>query len=362
MGRGQAGLRLGGLKLVGTWSSSNHTADLAQRTMRAMVKHYVPAMPENYHVWFHHVAGDDEALSNAIDEHIRTKGKFTDDVCADLFRKHVLTKYASDHLRTVQEDIKSVLREALTSVATAGTATGEFSGTLEQSVGQLESATDLNAVRGVVQTLAKQSVAMAETARGIQTELQAATEQVQALQRQLEETEEAALIDPLTGLYNRAGLDRRLAELERGFQKSKQPFSVVVADIDHFKKFNDTYGHPVGDAVLRLVGKVMKDTLKGRDFIARHGGEEFIALLPETRRDGASVVAQNIRQSIENQRLRVVKTEQEIPRITMSFGVAEFSDRDTRDTVVDRADQALYLAKRSGRNTVKTEIELPKSA
>lgn len=347
---------------MGIWTSANHTADLAQRTMRAMVKHYVPAMPENYHVWFHHVAGDDQALTTAIEEHIKAKGKFTDDVCADLFRKHILTKYASDHLRTVQEDIKSVLRDALTSVAAAGKATGEFSGTLERSVGQLESATDLNAVRNVVQTLAEQSVAMAETARGIQMELQATTQQVQALQRQLEETEEAALIDPLTGLFNRAGLERRLAELERGFHKSKQPFSVVVADVDHFKNFNDTYGHPVGDAVLRLVGKVMKETLKGRDFIARHGGEEFIALLPETRRDGARVVAQKIRESIETQRLRIVKTEQEIPRITMSLGVAEFSDHDTRDTVIERADQALYLAKRSGRNTVKTELELLKSA
>ena len=100
----------------------------------------------------------------------------------------------------------------------------------------------------------------------------------------------------------------------------------------------------------------------GKDFVARYGGEEFIAMLPGTPRDGAGVVAEQIRVAVEAQRLRVVRTEQEISRITLSLGVAQFVEGDTGETVIHRADQALYFAKHSGRNNVKTEFELPRSA
>jgi diguanylate cyclase len=327
-----------------------------------MVKQYVPAVPENFHIWFEHVAGTDPDLSVAVESRIKNNQEFTSEVCAALFRRYILPKYASDDLRAVHEDVQSILRDALTSVSAAGSATCAYGESLQSSLGTLEKVTEPGDVREIVKTLAAKTVDMVRMAREVETELHSATKQVEMLQQQLRDTEEAVLIDPLTGLLNRKGSDERLTELELARRERGQTFSVVLADVDHFKKFNDTYGHQIGDAVLKLVGKVLRDSLKGKDSAGRYGGEEFIALLPETERDGASTVAQQIRRSIESQRLRIVRTEKTIPKITMSFGVAEFADTDTCESVVERADQALYLAKRSGRNLVKTELELAISA
>ncbi len=341
---------------------SHAAPDAYLRVTRVMAQRHIPATPENYHVWYNHLAGVDPDLSRSIEALIHSKKEFTEEICANLYQTFVLAKYTHDHLRKMQADMQSILRDTIGSVSSAGSGMANFGTLLESTAGRLESASDLNAVRGIVETLAKQTVKMAKTTREMQEELVDAAREVQNLQQQLRETEQAVLRDPLTGLFNRTGTDRRLRELEGGYRTANASFSVIMADIDHFKKFNDTFGHQVGDAVLRLVGKVLQDSVKGKDFVARYGGEEFIALLPDTPRAGASVVAQHIREAVQAQKLKLVRTDQHIPTITLSLGVAEFAQSDNLESVIERADQALYLAKRSGRNTVKTEQELALSA
>jgi len=131
-----------------------------------------------------------------------------------------------------------------------------------------------------------------------------------------------------------------------------------MLDIDFFKKFNDEYGHLIGDEVLRIVGSNLKQTLKGRDFAARYGGEEFIVLLPNTTLDNTCVVAEKIREEISKNRLKIKKTGQSIGNITVSIGVSEIHERDTAISLVERADAALYLAKDFGRDNVKSEKDL----
>ena len=131
-----------------------------------------------------------------------------------------------------------------------------------------------------------------------------------------------------------------------------------MLDIDFFKKFNDQYGHQIGDEVLGIVGSNLKKNLKGKDFSARDGGEEFIILLLNTPLDNACVVANQIREEISKKRLKIKKTGQTIGNITISMGVSEISERDTIMSVVERADAALYLSKDSGRNNVKSEKDL----
>jgi len=334
-------------------------SDLAQRAVRAMVQHRIPATPENYHVWYNHLAHIDADLSHAIDAYLHTRKPFADDVNAELYKTYVLPKYSDDQIRRIQEDMQAIVKDVLDSVSSVDEATAEYTTQLESSAKHLATHADAADVRSVLRLLADKTIGMARTARESQESLKEATVQIHSLHEQLKETEEAVLRDPLTGLFNRKATDQRLRVLESAFRDSKTVFSVVMGDIDHFKKFNDTFGHQVGDAVLRLVAKVLKDSVKGKDFVARFGGEEFIALLPDTPRDGAAVVADQIREAVQAQRCRVVRTEQEIPQITLSLGVAEFAAGDSADSVVHRADQALYLAKRSGRNAVKTDANLP---
>ncbi len=147
--------------------------------------------------------------------------------------------------------------------------------------------------------------------------------------------------DPLTHLINRGAFDERMqAEVARAV-RHKHKLSVAMIDIDHFKQFNDTYGHMVGDEVLRLLADVLQQSVRRSDLVARYGGEEFIVLFPETPADSAVFKAEDLRKSVEPS------------SVTVSIGVAEIpSDGTDMRTVIDCADQRLYQAKRGGRNRV----------
>jgi diguanylate cyclase len=130
------------------------------------------------------------------------------------------------------------------------------------------------------------------------------------------------------------------------------PFSVLLIDIDHFKQFNDTHGHQIGDDVLRLMARTLKETVKGRDVAARYGGEEFAVLLPDTDLDRARLVAENIRAAIAGKELRKRSTRENLGRITVSVGVAEYKPDDDLEALIGRSDRSLYAAKNNGRNLV----------
>ncbi|MDP1883507.1 MAG: GGDEF domain-containing protein, partial [Bradyrhizobium sp.] len=129
-------------------------------------------------------------------------------------------------------------------------------------------------------------------------------------------------------------------------------------DIDHFKKFNDSYGHQVGDQVLRLVAKVLQDSVREGDLAARYGGEELIAVLPGANLDVCVDVAERIRRRISEARLTRRTTGEEISSVTVSIGVAQFRMAESAEAMIERSDRALYEAKRLGRNRVVTESDI----
>jgi len=231
----------------------------------------------------------------------------------------------------------------------------DYSDKMEEYSNKLHDANDLTQMRNFIEDIIKDTNNMAESSRQLNQELEEATSQIQTLSKQLEETEREVLLDALTGLNNRKAFDRKINDLCEKFDKNEEFFSVVMLDIDYFKKFNDQYGHQVGDEVLRIVGSHLKKNLKGKDFPSRYGGEEFIVLLPDTKLDKAYIVAEQIRENISKKRLQIKKTGQALGNITVSAGVSEIREGDTAISVVERADSALYLAKDSGRNNVKSE-------
>jgi diguanylate cyclase (GGDEF)-like protein len=157
-----------------------------------------------------------------------------------------------------------------------------------------------------------------------------------------------ASTDGLTGLNNHRTFQERLQqEIERA-RRFDTPLSLLMIDIDRFKKFNDTYGHTNGDEVLKIIARILKDNVRSIDFVARYGGEEFAVILPQVDLEGALVVAERIRRSAENYEL-VFNGHKE--RVTLSIGVATYpDDASNREQLIDHADKALYLAKRTGRN------------
>ncbi|MBC8412456.1 MAG: GGDEF domain-containing protein [Nitrospira sp.] len=162
--------------------------------------------------------------------------------------------------------------------------------------------------------------------------------------------------DTLTGLFNRRAYDDRITETLANLERYDVQASIMICDIDFFKKINDTHGHKVGDIALKKMASLLKDRLRTNDFIARFGGEEFAIVLPHTGLEGARVAGEGIRAFIDKSKFSYMG--EEIP-LTISVGVSEFKKGDDDTSAFERADKALYLAKQSGRNLVKTDQDLP---
>lgn len=168
-------------------------------------------------------------------------------------------------------------------------------------------------------------------------------------QHAIEEQRRKAMHDALTGLPNREAYQQRLEQEVHRLQRYGNKLSLMVCDIDLFKRINDNYGHLAGDKVLKIIAKSLQINLRDSDFIARFGGEEFVALMPETSKEDAKLVAEKLRNKIESSPFNFKK---EPVQITVSFGISEFSEGDSANDVFERADKALYKAKENGRNQV----------
>jgi diguanylate cyclase len=181
------------------------------------------------------------------------------------------------------------------------------------------------------------------------TRLDEMEHKAEQFRKSAEEAHMKSRTDPLTGLANRFAYDQQLRnEMER-YKRYGTPFSICVADIDFFKRINDEFGHLAGDKVLRLMAKILRSSLRGVDFVARFGGEEFVILMPSTGGESARMAAEKVRKAVEESPFNF---QSKPVRITISIGVTEVSSDDTSDTLFSRADSSLYTAKSSGRNCV----------
>jgi diguanylate cyclase len=328
----------------------NSSAELFRLVLQHMSKHSAAFTPCCYAVWYEYLAGINLRLKLAMDD-LLAQSRTMDDATIDALFAEYVSELRGDAERLIGDNAQRILSDILRHTEEADHRAHQYGENLQQSA-QLLHSSDAEELHTVVSTLQSDTQQMRSAVAGLQGNLQHSRQEIEGLRRELEHARAEALTDPLTGALNRRGFEMQFARLLTETEKVGGDISLIMVDIDHFKKINDTHGHLFGDKVIRGVVEVLRANVKGRDAIARLGGEEFGILLPDTSLSGAELLADKIRQMVEKGRIRRQDGKDEVGGITISLGVAELLPSEDTTAFINRADKALYFSKENGRNRV----------
>ena len=280
-----------------------------------------------------------------------------------------LSKQYGRHFQSIPEqrrqmkELVGILMQSLRSVSYGSDAFTDRLGRFEETLTSVDAPEELDSLRDM---LVQETQALSQDVRTMREEFQTANDrvkrahkQIAQLQTELGQARDVALMDPLTAVANRRGFDEWIERTLKTEDGSLIPFAFLVFDVDHFKRVNDTWGHMTGDQVLVEVARRIGDGIRGHDIVSRWGGEEFCVGLPGGNVKEAMIVAERV---LEKIRCRPITTEAAPVPLTASVGVAEHRSGEPVANTFDRADQALYLAKESGRDKCCTERDVTAQA
>jgi diguanylate cyclase len=316
-----------------------------------------PAYPRNYEVWYAYATGYNPTLNQTINETLTRNGTLTTADIDQIYETYLSPARLTDRIDNVGGQIVDEINQVMSTIdAAVGSAT-HYTESLAHATQSLGSAKDPSGLRSIVETLVRATRQMEENNTRLEHSLKASKQEINQLQINLEAVRTESLTDPLTSLANRKYFDQSLDKLIAQSVASGEPLALILSDIDHFKAFNDTFGHLTGDQVLRLVALAVKQNVKGQDIAARFGGEEFAVILPSSTLRAALTVAEHIRRSVMTKELMKRSTGEHLGRVTVSIGVAGLKKGETAQSLIERADACLYTAKRCGRNRVMCETD-----
>lgn len=307
--------------------------------------------PCSYALWYEHCAGVNPALSRTLEARLAASSPLSDEDVERLYTEHIVARDIQ-HYEGWRDELHRILKDTAANTEVAGEKASAFDKALAGHAAQLAGAQASQTVRRTVTDLRSDTGKMRAMTVELAVRLQASTQEVNVLTEDLQRARSEALLDALTGLKNRRGFKRAADELQlqRGDLAGT---ALMMVDMDHFKLINDVHGHVLGDKVLRVVADVLKSNVKGRDVAARFGGEEFAVLLPETSLSGAVALGRQICSLVAHGHIK--RSDGEIVgEVTVSIGVAVAGEGELLDKLLERADAALYTAKRMGRNRVAT--------
>ncbi|MET0547400.1 MAG: GGDEF domain-containing protein [Caulobacterales bacterium] len=331
------------------------SAAVAHETIDLMAQHGVPTTAPNYEVWLTHRIGSNPALSRQIEEFIVRGQKFTASVNEELFERYFSNTRLSAQMMETGECIARELAEVLDALKGGGNMTADYAGKLQDAASSFESSLEPGKLREVVMGLAAATREMARQSNDLYSQIQSSAQQVAALQSTLQVAESEARHDSLTGLANRRAFDQVLMGWVGAAKASGEQLSLIMCDIDHFKRFNDLWGHQVGDQVIRFIANVLQTQSPQGATPARYGGEEFSIILPGVSLADAHFVANAIRDTVRTKKLVRKSTQEQIGVVTLSMGVSTLRAGESAAELLARADSCLYMSKNLGRDRVTTE-------
>jgi diguanylate cyclase len=337
------------------YSESNEkAAELLRLVLAQMAQFKVAPTPINYTLWYEYVSGTNEPLKRQMEQLLSDGKPLTPEVCEALYRQHI---FDGERLanKKIFHEVQTIIEEVSAYVKEAGGGVAQQGGKLQALAGRLEVENDLAVVRKLVDFLVSATREVLGTSTSLETKLSETTREVNALREKMARLKTQALTDALTGLVNRWGLEKLLCREMAGAKRDQTDLCLVIADIDHFKMVNDTYGHLVGDNVIKMLAATLIDFYKNRDMVIRYGGEEFLVVLPDCALDAAVGQSEKLRGFLETMKWKRKGSGNTLGKITLSFGVARYRYDESMEDFIHRADEALYRSKKNGRNRVTSE-------
>ncbi len=322
-----------------------------------ITQYCLPANPLNYTLWYEYASGKNNELKKALDSLIKQNKPLDIETLKQFYQIYIangrkdVTEKAIVEIKKIIKDISACLLE------TQGELT-DHDDNLQAISEELRNADDFNSLNIVLDKMLSAVKDIIKSGGNLNNRMAESSQELKCLREKLEKAQQASETDILTGLANRRKFEDRLSsEIEKSL-KNKTPLSLVMADIDHFKRVNDTFGHLTGDSVLKALAALFRKQLKGKDLAARFGGEEFMLMLPETDLENAIIVAENLRKSLSKMEWRHKASGKNMGKITISLGVAQYKPNESKKKFIERTDKALYFAKSHGRNMVANENDL----
>lgn len=343
-------------------ASLTHNAAIASKFAADAMAHMaalgLPPTPDNFELWYQHAAGLNRELCTALDG-ILQRGETPSDTDMDSIRRRFS---AADRLTGTMSELggrmEAELEQVITAMVDAGRDSNTYGEALSCAKDRLEGNVSGPALPQVLEGLLAATAQMQARTKSLEDQLLHSSQEITHLKDSLKVVHRQTLTDQLTGLANRRAFDEALENAVQAGTQNGQPTSLIISDIDHFKRINDTFGHTAGDQILRLTAHCIQDTVRDEDIAARYGGEEFAIVLPGAPHELALSLAETMRKSIENKRVIKRSSGEPLGTVTMSFGVALFGPDDTATSLLERADRCLYAAKNGGRNRVVSETAM----
>lgn len=348
-------MTIGGLTFLPNYNGTvEQNAEYLRQILPLMSKNKIATDPLNFAIFYEYFTGRNIALNNELDELLRQQDVFTSELSVNLFKKYICD--------TSLESLEKISRSLLHLIHKTGEAldiTGEKASAaatdIQNQSKRLEIDQNLPEIKTALTEIIARTKSLAETSMALQAQLDESKKEMQLLRRELEHARETAKTDALTGLLNRRAFDQKLNEHIEDHKQNNSELCLLILDIDHFKQINDTFGHQMGDNVLRYTANLMKQYISGYHCAARYGGEEMAVIMPNTSPSKAMSIAESIRASLAQHPLKLKGSKKSIGKVTISIGVASLKADDSVESLVERADQAMYRAKYNGRNRVIAE-------
>ena len=338
-------------------TSKDRAQGFARQAMAWLEERKVPPTPDNFKLAYAYIEGENVELKRSFDALMAVGSNFDTDTMSAQQKRYFPTSADSKLTAEFGDKIATEVNSVLMLLSKASQDHSAYKRALSTASGELEGKLAQDAVKVLVNQVIGATRTMEMRTQELETKLNTSSQEVAELRTRLEETQRDTLLDHLTGIANRRAFDIELRKNVERAEASPEALSLVMFDVDHFKKFNDTWGHQTGDQVLRFVASCIADNSRPGDAPARFGGEEFSVILPTTSLADAVSWANRICTIVRSKRLIKRSTGGNLGVVTISAGVAKYKLGENVSQFLRRADTCLYAAKHSGRDRVVSEAD-----